>query len=79
MLIAQGADGERLATLPLRALTRMTVTSRYPLDDTPPLDHFDLADGPLGDRHRRGGAALGGAAGSADGASALNVADMGHP
>ena len=33
-----------LAALPLRALTRMTVTSRYPLDDTPPLDLFDPAD-----------------------------------
>jgi HEPN domain-containing protein len=44
VLIAQGADGEPLAALPLRALTRMTVTSRYPLDDTPPLDLFDLAD-----------------------------------
>lgn len=33
-----------LAELPLRALTRMTVTSRYPLDDTPPLELFDPAD-----------------------------------
>jgi HEPN domain-containing protein len=44
VLIAQGADGKPLAALPLRALTRMTVTSRYPLDDTPPLDLFDSAD-----------------------------------
>lgn len=33
-----------LADLPLRALTRMTATSRYPLDDTPPLELFDPAD-----------------------------------
>jgi HEPN domain-containing protein len=44
VLLAQGLDGEPLATLPLRALTRMTVTSRYPLDDTPPLELFDPAD-----------------------------------
>jgi HEPN domain-containing protein len=44
LLIAQGLDGEPLATLPLRALTRMTVTSRYPLDDAPPVDLFDRAD-----------------------------------
>lgn len=43
VLIAQGLDGEPLATLPLRALTRMTVTSRYPLDDAPPVDLFDQA------------------------------------
>jgi len=33
--------------VPLRALTRMTVTSRYPLNDTPPLDLFDPADARL--------------------------------
>jgi HEPN domain-containing protein len=44
VLEQQGVDGEALADLPLRALTRMTVTSRYPLDDTPPMDLFDPAD-----------------------------------
>jgi HEPN domain-containing protein len=44
VLIAQGLDGEPLMALPLRALTRMTVTSRYPLDDTPPAELFDRAD-----------------------------------
>ena len=38
------SSNEPLAALPLRALTRMTVTSRYPLDDTPPVDLFDPAD-----------------------------------
>ena len=33
VLISQGIDAEALAALPLRALTRMTVTSRYPLED----------------------------------------------
>lgn len=44
VLIAQGVDAEPLVALPLRSLTRMTVTSRYPLDDTPPLELFDPAD-----------------------------------
>ena len=44
VLVALGVNGEPLADLPLRALTRMTVTSLYPLDDTPPLDLFDPAD-----------------------------------
>ncbi|MFN5221905.1 MAG: HEPN domain-containing protein [Cyanobacteriota bacterium] len=44
MLIAQGVNGEPLEALPLRSLTRMTVSSRYPLDDTPPLDLFDPED-----------------------------------
>ena len=44
VLETQGVNGEALADLPLRALTRMTVTSRYPLDDTPPMDLFDPAD-----------------------------------
>jgi hypothetical protein len=30
--------------LPLTALSRMTVTSRYPLDDTPPSELFDARD-----------------------------------
>jgi len=33
-----------LPQLPLRALTRMTVTSRYPLEDTPPMDLFEMSD-----------------------------------
>lgn len=37
-------DDVPLAALPLRALTRMTVSSHYPLDDTPPLDLFDPED-----------------------------------
>jgi len=44
VLEQQGVQSEALADLPLRALTRMTVTSRYPLDDTPPMDLFDPAD-----------------------------------
>jgi hypothetical protein len=44
VLEQQGVNGVALADLPLRALTRMTVTSRYPLDDTPPMDLFDPAD-----------------------------------
>lgn len=44
VLIAQGVDGKPLEALPLRSLTRMTVSSRYPLDDTPPLDLFDPED-----------------------------------
>jgi len=31
----------------LRALTRMTVTSRYPLEDTAPMDLYDKADSEL--------------------------------
>ena len=44
VLERQGVDGSGLASHPLRALTRMTVTSRYPLDDTPPMDLFDPTD-----------------------------------
>jgi len=44
VLEQQGVDGEALADLPLRALTRMTVTSHYPLEDMPPMDLFDPAD-----------------------------------
>ena len=34
LLAAEGLDVTALAPLPLTALSRMTVTSRYPLDDT---------------------------------------------
>lgn len=44
VLEQQGVDGASLRGLPLRALTRMTVTSRYPLDDTPPMDLFETRD-----------------------------------
>jgi HEPN domain-containing protein len=40
----EGVEASGLAALPLRALTRMTVTSRYPLEDTPPMDLFDPTD-----------------------------------
>ena len=43
-LAAEGLDVTALAPLPLTALSRMTVTSRYPLDDTPPSELFDLRD-----------------------------------
>ena len=44
VLAEQGIDVSSLADLPLRALTRMTVISRYPLEDTPPMDLFDGTD-----------------------------------
>jgi len=44
MLRAEGLDVTPLDALPLPALTRMTVTSRYPLDDTPPSELFDARD-----------------------------------
>ena len=44
VLEQQGVDGSGLAALPLRALTRMSVTSRYPLEDTTPMDLFDATD-----------------------------------
>ena len=40
----QGVEASGLAHLPLRALTRMIVTSRYPLEDTPPMDLFEATD-----------------------------------
>ena len=43
-LAAQGLEVGALSALPLKALTRMTITSRYPIDATPPADLFDLAD-----------------------------------
>ncbi len=44
LLEQQGVEALGLTALPLRALTRMTVTSCYPLDDTPPMDLFDPTD-----------------------------------
>jgi HEPN domain-containing protein len=44
LLTAEGLDVTALAPLPLTALSRMTVTSRYPLDDTPPSELFDPRD-----------------------------------
>jgi HEPN domain-containing protein len=43
-LAAAGLDVSPLASLPLAALSRMTVTSRYPLDDTPPSELFEARD-----------------------------------
>jgi HEPN domain-containing protein len=43
-LAAQGLEVGLLSSLPLKALTRMTITSRYPIDATPPADLFDQAD-----------------------------------
>ncbi|MEI7666142.1 MAG: HEPN domain-containing protein [Synechococcaceae cyanobacterium ELA263] len=44
LLTAEGLDVTALDPLPLPALSRMTVTSRYPLDDTPPSELFDARD-----------------------------------
>jgi HEPN domain-containing protein len=44
LLAAEGLDCAALASLPLPALSRMIVTSRYPLDDTPPSELFDGRD-----------------------------------
>jgi len=33
-----------LQTLPLKALSRMGITSRYPIDATPPAELFDCAE-----------------------------------
>ncbi len=41
LLTAEGLDVTALDPLPLPALSRMTVTSLYPLDDTPPSELFD--------------------------------------
>jgi HEPN domain-containing protein len=44
VLEEQVVDASGLANLPLRALTRMTITSRYPLEDTAPMDLFGPSD-----------------------------------
>lgn len=43
-LAAKGVDVGVIEALPLKALTRMTITSRYPIDATPPSELFDRAD-----------------------------------
>ncbi len=43
-LAAEGVDVGVIEALPLKALTRMTITSRYPIDATPPSELFDRAD-----------------------------------
>jgi HEPN domain-containing protein len=43
-LQSAGLDTTALKTLPLKALSRMGITSRYPIDATPPADLFDLAE-----------------------------------
>lgn len=44
VLAEEGLDASALDPLPLPALSRMTVSSRYQLDDTPPSELFDPAD-----------------------------------
>jgi HEPN domain-containing protein len=39
-----GCELEALEALPLRSLSRLSVTSRYPLEATPPAELFDRAD-----------------------------------
>lgn len=39
-----GLDVRQLDALPLRALSRMAISSRYPLDATPPSELFDAAE-----------------------------------
>ena len=39
-----GLDTAALRTLPLKALSRMGITSRYPIDATPPAELFDRAE-----------------------------------
>jgi HEPN domain-containing protein len=43
-LQAAGLDTAALQTLPLKALSRMGITSRYPIDATPPAELFDRAE-----------------------------------
>ena len=43
-LAVQGVDVAVIAALPLKALTRMTMSSHYPIDATPPSELFDRAD-----------------------------------
>ncbi|MCP9915859.1 HEPN domain-containing protein [Cyanobium sp. ATX 6F1] len=40
----QGVDVDELVELPLKALTRMTITSRNPIDATPPSELFESSD-----------------------------------
>jgi HEPN domain-containing protein len=43
-LQAAGLDTTAFQTLPLKALSRMGITSRYPIDATPPAELFDRAE-----------------------------------
>ena len=43
-LAVQGVDVALIAALPLKALTRMTISSRYLIDATPPSELFDRSD-----------------------------------
>ena len=43
-LESAGLDVASLTALPLRALSRMAISSRYPLDATPPSELFDLGE-----------------------------------
>jgi len=43
-LMAAGLDTSALQLLPLKSLSRMGITSRYPIDATPPADLFDHAE-----------------------------------
>ena len=43
-LADQGVGVALISVLPLKALTRMTISSRYPIDATPPSELFDRAD-----------------------------------
>jgi len=43
-LAVQGVEVTVIAALPLKALTRMTISSRYPIDATPPSELFDRGD-----------------------------------
>ena len=65
ILAAEGLDATALASLPLPALTRMTVTSRYPLDDTPPQRAVRCPRFRSGPHYGPGRSGLGGVAGSA--------------
>ena len=43
-LAVHGLAVNQLEALPLRSLSRMAISSRYPLDATPPMDLFDGAE-----------------------------------
>jgi hypothetical protein len=43
-LQAAGLDTSPLQRFPLRFLSRMGITSRYPIDATPPAELFDRAE-----------------------------------
>ena len=43
-LQAAGLDTTSFQNLPLKALSRMGITSRYPIDATPPAELFDRVE-----------------------------------